>query len=272
MAESTQYALHRPEFLSEIECGEQKIAQLMQGKTRRFARGGELIEAATEHPFVYRLLSGWVCRARVLDDGRRQIILIFLPGDMFGVKSMLLMRHTDAVIALTNVVVERIHYRDLHDAYLKNADVASRCLWQVMEEERRLHNWVVGLGQGDAMERAAMLVLDIRARLLLSGALAPNATRFEWPLTQGQLGDYLGLTAVHVNRVLRRFREENILTIRAGVLTVYNSELLVRRGYSLLDSYERHSAAYVGGVDTIPNESRPVEPDDEPRAMRAARI
>ncbi len=249
MSQATKYALHRPELLAEIESGEQKILRLMCGKTFRFKRGEVLIDADAEHQFIYRLVTGWVCRIRVLDDGRRQCILLFLPGDLFAVKTMLMMRNTDAVIALTDSVVERIHYRDLHAACLANGDVATRCLWQVMEEERRLHNWVVGLGQGDAIERAAMLVLDIRARLMIAGAMALDERSFQWPLTQSQLGDCLGLTAVHVNRVLRVLREEGIVTIRDGVLVIDSFELLVNRARALLDSYERCSGAYVG--DTL---------------------
>lgn len=246
MSNFTKYILHRPEFLSEIESGEQKILRLMSGKTYRFKRGEVLMDAGTEHHFVYRLLTGWVCRVRVLDDGRRQCILIFLPGDLLAVKSMLTIRNTDAMVALTDCLVERIHYRELHAAYLTNGDVASRCLWQVMEEERRLHNWVVGLGQGNAIERAAMLVLDIRARLMISGAIASDERSLLWPLTQSQQGDCLGLTSVHVNRVLRALREEGIVSISDGVLTIHSLELLVRRAFVLLDYYERCSAAYVG--------------------------
>jgi len=246
MADSANYALHRPEFLREIDRGEQKIKDLMRGQTRSYKPRELIVGAHTEHPYVYRLLSGWVCRTRDLADGRSQFILVFLPGDLFAVKSMFVMRHSDAVRALNDVVAERINYRDLHAAYTRDSDIASRCIWQVMEEERRLHNWIVGLGQGGADERLAMLILDLRARLTTSNAIAAEAMSFEMPLTQGQLGDYLGLTAVHVNRVLRGLREEGMVTIRDGLVTIDSLELLVQRAYPLLDSHERTSPAYGG--------------------------
>lgn len=248
MADSANFALHRPEFRREIERGEAKIVQLMRGKTCTFNSGAVLVDGFTEHQFIYRLTSGWVSRTRALEDGRTQFILIFLPGDLFAVKSMFVTRHSDSVQALTDVVCERIHFRDLHAAYRRDGDVASRCIWQVMEEERRLHNWMVGLGQGSADERTAMLLLDLRARLITSGEIAADSLTYELPLTQGQLGDYLGLTAAHVNRVLRSLREEGVVTVREGLVTINSIELLGRLAYPLLDAYERTSSAYIGAA------------------------
>ena len=246
MADSANFALHRPEFRREIERGETKIIELMRGKTCSFNSGEVLVDGFTEHKYVYRLLSGWVSRTRALEDGRSQFILIFLPGDLFAVKSMFVTRHSDSVQALTDVVAERIHFRELHAAYTRDSDVASRCIWQVMEEERRLHNWVVGLGQGSADERMAMLVLDLRARLMGSGEIAAESMTYQLPLKQGQLGDYLGLTAAHINRVLRTLREDGVVTVRDGLVTIHSLELLAQRAYPLLDAHERNSPAYVG--------------------------
>src|SRR6201996_2964422 len=168
---SDKFALHRSEFLSPLLRGDDKISSIMRGSAFNLPPGSTLIEGGTEHSYVYRLLSGWMCRTRLLADGRNQFILIFLPGDLFAVKSMFVTRHTDSVQAISNVVAERVHYRTLHDAYARDSDIASRCTWQVMEEERRLHSWVVGLGQGSAEERLALLLVDFRGRLTSAGLL-----------------------------------------------------------------------------------------------------
>jgi CRP/FNR family transcriptional regulator len=246
MSDSARFALHRPEFLDALVRGEDKIAALMKESSSTFAAGTTLIEGNTEHMFVYRLLQGWACRTRLLADGRNQFILIFLPGDLFAVKSMFVTRHPDAVQAISQIVVERIHYRDLHGAYVKDSDVATRCMWQVMEEERRLHSWVVGLGQGSAEERLALLLLDFRGRLVLSGVAEPESLTYKMPLTQGQLADHLGITAVHVNRVLKAFRACGIVTVRDGHVIITDLDALVRRASPLLDPHERVMPEYVG--------------------------
>src|SRR5882762_6494768 len=113
MMDSAKFALHRPEFLDPLMRGEEKIASIMRGSAFELSAGAILVEGGTEHSYVYRLLSGWVCRNRLLADGRNQFILIFLPGDIFGVKSMFIIRHPDAVQAISQSVVERIDYRRL---------------------------------------------------------------------------------------------------------------------------------------------------------------
>jgi CRP/FNR family transcriptional regulator len=246
MPDSARFALHRPEFLNALVRGEEKIGSLLRGSSFSLGPNKTLIEADTEHRFIYRMLEGWACRTRQLTDGRNQFILIFLPGDLFAVKSMFVTRHTDAVISLSAMVVERIDYRELHEAYIKDSDIATRCIWQVVEEERRLHSWVTGLGRGSAEERLALLLIDFRGRLVLSGTIPEGSLTYPMPLTQSQLADHLGITPVHVNRVLKTYREAGIVTVRDGCVSIADLDALAQHASSLLDVYERGKAAYGG--------------------------
>jgi CRP/FNR family transcriptional regulator len=246
MSDSARFALHRPELHELLIRGEQKIAALLKDTATDYRGGRVLIEANTDHPYVYRLLSGWAGRIRTLSDGRDQCILIFLPGDLFAVKSMFVTRHPDAVVVLSPSVIERVDHHVLHRHFREDADVANRCIWQVVEEERRLHNWVVGLGQGSAEERLALLLLDFHGRLELSGTIAPGARVYRMPLTQAQLADHLGLTAIHVNRVLKVFRENGVAVVRDGEVSILDLDRLTAIARPLLDPYERCAPAYVG--------------------------
>jgi CRP/FNR family transcriptional regulator, anaerobic regulatory protein len=246
MSDSARFALQRPEHVASLVRGEAKINALMRGSAFRVAAGEVLIKANTEHGYVYRLLSGWMCRTRTIEDGRDQCILVFLPGDLFAVKSMFFTCHTDDVKALADATIERVDYRVLHAAFSQDADIANRCIGQVLEEERRLHSWVFGLGQGSAEERLAMLLVDFRGRLTLSGTIELNALSFPMPLTQTQLADHLGVTAIHVNRVLKTFRESGIVSVRDGEVAILDSVELTRRARPLLDAYERKTPEYIG--------------------------
>jgi CRP/FNR family transcriptional regulator, anaerobic regulatory protein len=248
MADSARFALHRPELHDSLVRGDEKIQALMKGSERTLRAAEVLIEANTEHRYVYRLVSGWTSRSRMFPDARDQCILVFLPGDLFAVKSMFVNRHMDDVLALADSVVQQIDHRELYRAYLSDGDIASRCTWQILEEERRLHSWVAGLGLGSADERLALLMMDFHGRLALSGTIPPDALSFSMPLTQVQLGQHVGLTPVHVNRVLRSFREQGILTVRNGEVRIDNMEKLSRLAYPLLDPYERKTPEYHGGA------------------------
>jgi len=241
---AARFVLHRPELVGSLVRGDAKLAELMKGSARTLPAGHVLIEANTEHEYVYRLRSGWACRNRSVPDGRDQFILIFLPGDLFAVKSLFVTRHPDRVQLLSESVVERLNYQQLQEAYSHDADIANRCIWQVIEEERRLHGWVFGLGQGSAEERLALLLVDLRGRLVMSGAILEDSLTIEFPLTQVQVGEQLGITPVHTNRVIKSFRERGIAAFRSGEVTIQNFAELRRIADPLMDSYERSAAQY----------------------------
>jgi CRP/FNR family transcriptional regulator, anaerobic regulatory protein len=115
-----------------------------------------------------------------------------------------------------------------------------------MEEERRLHSWVTGLGQGTAEERVALLLIDFRGRLVLSGTIPEDSLTYSMPLTQSQLADHLGITPVHVNRVLKTYREAGIVTVRDGCVSIADLDALAQHAAPLLDVNERGRTAYVG--------------------------
>jgi CRP-like cAMP-binding protein len=246
MNDVVRFAHHRPQLEEALTRGEAKLRDMMRGSEQSVPAGKILIRAGTDHEYVYRLVSGWACRTRGIADGRDHIILVFLPGELFAIKSMFVSTHFDDVKILADAVVERIHYKELHSAFREDRDIADRCIWQVVEEERRLHGWVFGLGQGSAEERLALLLIDFRGRLALADVIARDARTFRMPLTQTQLADHLGITSVHVNRVLRSFREAGIVSLRDGEVTINDLDELARRAYPLLDAYERRTPEYVG--------------------------
>ncbi|SFU82830.1 cAMP-binding domain of CRP or a regulatory subunit of cAMP-dependent protein kinases [Methylobacterium sp. 174MFSha1.1] len=247
MSDSARYLLHRPEILESLRRGEAALDRVMEGSGRLYPAGRLLVEADSPNTAIFRLRKGWVGRLRTLEDGRSQFILIFLPGDLFAVKSLFVTHSPDAVQALSEVLVEQVDHRILREAYERDSDLATRCMWQVIEEERRLHNWVVGLGRGSADERLAMLLVELRGRLIRSGALPPDATAYDLPMTQEQIGDHLGISNVHVNRVLRAFREDGIVTMRGRRVTIGDLDALVRIAAPLLDLSERGRPEFVGG-------------------------
>jgi CRP/FNR family transcriptional regulator, anaerobic regulatory protein len=246
VTDSARFALHRPELLRSLTEGERKIVAMMQPTAQRMRAGRILIHANAEHDYVYRLQTGWACRRRTTADGRDQFILVFLPGDLFAVKSLFLTAHTDDIQVLSDSVVQRLHQKDLYRAYLNDPDVAMRCTWQVVEEERRLHSWVFSLGQGTAEERMAFLLTDFRGRLTTSGTVSADKLSFEMPLTQVQLADHLGITSVHVNRVLKSLRDRGIASVRDGQVFIENLHELTRIAFPLLDAYERSAPQYNG--------------------------
>jgi len=96
---------------------------------------------------VYLLQSGWVARSRFIETGRRQIIFVFLPGDLMGIKSMLIESQPDTIECLTHSQVRTIDRKHLLDLVAEDHAASVRIMFQLAEDERRLHNWVAALGK-----------------------------------------------------------------------------------------------------------------------------
>src|SRR6266851_725222 len=185
--------------------GEAALLAAMSPMPRLLQRGDLLMQMEEAHEFVYAINSGWLARTRTIADGRRQIIVIFLPGEFCGIKTIFLTRQPDAIEALTAASTQRVHYQEVCTLAAQDFAVAMALARQLALDERHLHNWNVRLGRANAEERLAALLLELRNRLRQFGVSAGE--RYALPLTQEQIADHVGLTTVHVNRVLRRFRE-----------------------------------------------------------------
>jgi CRP/FNR family transcriptional regulator len=205
-------SLARPEMAALLQRGKASLLGAMSPLPRILQRADILVQMGEAHEFIYAVETGWLARARSTPDGRRQIMVVFLPGEFCGIKTMFMTRQSDAIEALTAASARRIHYQKACELAAEDFAVAMHLAQQLALDERHLHNWNLRLGRANAEERLAALLLELRNRLLLLGVRAGES--YALPLTQEQIADHVGLTTVHVNRVLRRFRELRMATIQ----------------------------------------------------------
>jgi len=233
------YSLYRPELVGSLRRGEIALHQAL-GSVRFYGRRATILRAGEEQDLIYRLRSGWVCRSRVLADGRRQILGVSVPGDFLGLTTILFARSIDSLTCLTRTSVNVIDQSHLWEVAASNPDLALFLLFQLGKEQRRQDSWLVGLGQCTAEELLAAMLLDARERLRRRGLLGKGA--FRLPLTQQDIGDYLGMTPVHVNRVLARLRRSGTIAIRRHVVLLRDIEALERTASPMADLWASEAA------------------------------
>lgn len=240
---SSDYPLHRPELHDLLTRGDDRLRRSLD-QPRRYRKGQLLVRTGEVSDTVFRLESGWAARYRELPDGKRQIILVYLPGELIGIKSMLLERQPDTVECLTDVAVRTIEQHRLFKLVTEDPGICARVMFQLAENERQVHNWLAALGRGRADQRIATLLLDLHGRLYRAGLA--NGEAFGIPLTQEQIADHLGLTLVHVNRVLRRLNESGIATVKHGVVNLADMAQLAGLAAPLQDIFERSTPEFGG--------------------------
>jgi len=231
----------RPELAGRLAAGDEALFGAMAKNTRVFPKGHVLVRAEEPHPTMFRLVSGTVARVRLLDDARRQIICIFTPGDLLAVKTIILDKQPDAIECLSESVLQAIGYKEAIELASANPAVAFRYIWQLAEDERRLHNNVAMLGRGSAIERIATMFVDLAGRRAKLG-LPSSEIRF----AQRDIADYVGITTVHVSRTLRTLREEGTISVHSGRIVITDKEALGRHAAPMLDVFEREDPDFGG--------------------------
>lgn len=192
------------------------LARLHQ-RRRTFVAGRDLVHQGQTDQAAYILAKGWVNSYKLLADGSRQIVDFQIPGDFLGLRSVLLRTSDHNIEPITDIEVSEVMADDLIGAFAKTPRLAAAVLWAASRDEAMVVEHLAGLGRRDAPTRMAHFLLEMGTRLRLIGM--GDKTGFDCPLTQYLMADALGLSAVHVNRVLRHLREEGLVTFRDGRVT-----------------------------------------------------
>lgn len=164
------------------------------------------------------LVDGLLGRVKNMRDGQQHISELHVPGDFADLHSFTLKRLDHGILALTDC---RIAWAK-HSAIVTTIEQfphLGRLLWFSTNLDAAIHRaWTVSLGRRDAAARLAHLLCELQVRLEVVGMADP--TGYPLALTQNDLANCLGLTSVHVNRVLRELRERGLVTFRGGHVTI----------------------------------------------------
>jgi len=180
------------------------------GSRESYPAGADLVREGDRTDRSILVTHGFTTRYRVLADGQRQITAIHLPGDFVDLHSFLLRKMDHSVGALSNVRVVTFPHANLRLITERHPHL-TRMLWLTTLLDGAIHReWIVAMGRRSALEQMAHLICELFTRLNLVG-LAEFDREVNLPITQTELGDTLGLSAVHVNRTLQQLRAEQLI-------------------------------------------------------------
>jgi CRP-like cAMP-binding protein len=192
----------------------------MQSASVKVRRGKQLTQEGQTGHKVFVLQAGWACSYKELANGRRQIISFPIPGDCVGLRSVLLRTADHSFSALTDAVVSPVEGTHILNCITDFPRLGAALMWAASRDEATVVEHLVNIGRRNAIERTAHFFMELAERLSLVGLA--TETRFKCPLSQSVLADALGLTSIHVNRVLRQLREQELLTIHKGSVIIHD--------------------------------------------------
>ena len=164
--------------------------------------GSAVLTEGSNSAHLYTVLSGWGFRYKLLEDGRRQILNLVMPGDFIGLQGSVLKEMQHSVEALSAMLLCVFERDRLWDLYANYPALAYDITWLAAREEQTLDEHLLSVGRRSALERLAYLLLFIFSRAKARQMTKGNTLVF--PFTQQHIADTLGLSLVHTNKTLKR--------------------------------------------------------------------
>jgi len=183
------------------------------GLCQTFAANAEIIGEGTTADRVFKVISGAVRTVLLMEDGRRQIVSIYLPGDVFGLAVR--GHHSFAAEAITDCVVTVIRRDRLTGERARDSGLAESLFDITVEELARAQDRFTTLGRRTAIERVAWFLLDMLERL---GA----GDMIELPMCRQDIGDFLGLTIETVSRMMSELERRGMISLPTSRCVVVN--------------------------------------------------
>jgi CRP-like cAMP-binding protein len=178
----------------------------------------DIIQEGDQPENVHLILEGFACRYKLLRGGERQIMAYLVPGDLCDLHVSILGEMDHSLSTLSRCKIVLIPRRAIEDMTENHGRINRALWWATLVDEATLREWLVNMGRRPADKQLAHLLVELLVRLQAVGLATENS--YEFPVTQAELADTLGISTVHVNRVLQQLRKDGLLTLRGNRLTI----------------------------------------------------
>jgi CRP-like cAMP-binding protein len=171
------------------------------------------------------IIEGFCMRSKTTSQGARQILSLHIAGEIPDLMGLHLHVMDHDLSTLTPARLGFISHEAVRVLHRKRPVVAEMFWRDTLIDAAMFREWIVNVGQRPAPARLAHLIVELRERLKVIRRV--DGATFEMPLTQEQVGEALGVTSVHANRVIRQLREDGIVELHRGQVTVIDEKKLM---------------------------------------------
>ena len=191
-----------------------------------YAAKQDLIREGDRPGPVFVMLEGWACRYKILPNGSRQVLAYLMPGDSCDLHVGLLAEMDHSIQTITPALVATIERAEMDEIMDKHRGVAKAMYLGQLIDEGTMRAWITSMGRRASIERVAHLMCELYLRARNIGlTLEP---RLALPLSQSMLADSLGMTPVHLNRVMKELRSSGAMTLQRGSLIIEDPARLIK--------------------------------------------
>jgi CRP-like cAMP-binding protein len=220
--------VRKMESIVDLSSEERDALRALPMMVREFDADQDIVRDGDRPAHCCLVLDGFAFRYKLAGGDRRQILSLHIPGEVPDLQSLYLKTMDHSLATMTAARLGFIQHRTVHDLMARCPRLAGALWRETLIDAAIFREWMVGIGRRKAPCRIAHFFCEMYARLNSVG-MAEDWT-VTLPITQEEIGDSLGLSAVHVNRALQELRAEGLITFGRGRLTVDNWKGLMRAG------------------------------------------
>jgi CRP-like cAMP-binding protein len=220
--------------LVSITSAEHAALERLEERERVVRRGSTIQREKDRVGELFIVRRGVMMTSTLLDDGSRQILRFLFPGDMIALSSLAYREAPETITALTEAIICPFERSALAGIIAAHPRLGALVLVYSQIERTALTDRLAALGRSSARARVAAVLIDMRNRLRMGDRNIADS--FTLGLTQEEIGDATGLTAVHVNRMLRQIEEDGLIARDNGRIRFVNEAALVREA-NYVDRY-----------------------------------
>lgn len=203
---------------------EQASLRLLEGQRRSYRRGSQILCQGEPASELFIVRDGWLHSSVVLGSGGRQILRFHFRSDLVGGACLAFRESPETVTAVTDVTVSQFSRERIGDLFENHPRIGALLFAISVEERVSLTDRLASIGRTSARARVSALLCELYQRMRLLGLIADGGMQL--PLTQEEIGDATGLTAVHVNRMMRALAEDGLIARNGSQVRVLDETRL----------------------------------------------
>lgn len=218
--------IRKLEALSDLHKDDLAALEALPAAVTSPRAGSHLVRADEPAAYFYVLLDGFAYRSKAAEDGGSQIVSFHVPGDLFDLALLLNERGDTEVVTMGATTVAAIPVRALRKLRTDRPNIADALWRDTLLDAAIFREWILNVGQRPSRERIAHMLAEFVFRR--AAAMPDVAERFELPLNQIQIAAATGMTAVHVNRMLKELEDDGALSRSRGHVVIGDPTILKR--------------------------------------------
>ena len=201
-------------YWADFDAADKEAILNLPYRMRTIERHGFIAREREKTTHSCLLVSGFASRHKIVVGGARQIVAIHMKGDIVDLQNSFLGVADHSVQVLTEATIALIPRESIKRLAIERPNVGLAMWFDTLVDASIFREWIANVGRRDAHTRIAHLLCEFSLRLKVAGL--GEATDYELPMTQEDIGDCTGLTTVHVNRMLKALEAENLISRRSS--------------------------------------------------------